>query len=498
MGVRNGQQYLASLRDGRHVIYDGRRVEDVAAEPGLGTTARAVAQFYAFQSRPENAEVMTFATPEGGRAGMAFREARTKEDLRRRAAAYAAWAEATCGFMGRSPDYMNTLLTTLGSVSPLLAAIDPQLVRRARELYLDARDRDLCYTHTFAEPFKVVPSPPEEPAPSCRVVAETREGIVLRGARALATLAPFANMNFDLPGGAQAERDGVPYLCGFVTPVAAPGLRWVCRDKLGCDRAHAESPLAARLDEMDCVALFEDCLIPWDCVYLFAPLAAETPAMGFVMAGLQHHVLIRSIAKARFLVGLGHLIAESSRVNRFINVQERLGEMVCWLRTLEAFAVAAVADAYREPATGVYHPNPQTTEVAGIWCAQFFPKLVSHVLDLGGSRHMATTQQRTLEMLGDLAEQHFRGDGPSASENVALFRLAWEVAGSTWGSRQDLYERFHFGDATLRKVGGYLRFDPSQAVAMVRRILTVPPSPDEVFPTPVARAADVPGEVVHD
>jgi 4-hydroxyphenylacetate 3-monooxygenase len=443
---------------------------------------------------------MTFRTPEGGRAGMAFKEAHTKDDLRQRAAAYAAWAEITCGFMGRSPDYMSTLLTTLGSVSPLLAEVDPLLERRARDLYLDARDRDLCYTHTFAEPFKVVSAPSEPPARSCRVVAESSEGLVISGTRSLATLAPFANMNFDLPGGAWYERDGTPYLCGFVTPVDAPGLRWVCRDKMGGDRAHVDSPLAARLDEMDCVAIFEDCLIPWNYVYMFAPLSVETPTMDFVMAGLQHHVLIRSIAKARFLVGLANLIAESSGVNKFINVQERLGEMICWVRTLEAFAVAAVEDAYLEPALGIYHPNPQTTEVAGLWCAQMFPKMVGHVLDLGGSRHVSAPQQRTVELLGELAEQHFRGNGSSASETIGLFRLAWEVAGSTWGSRQDLYERFHFGDATLRKVGGYLRFDPSQAVAMVRRILTIPPGPDEVFPMSSARNAEAVSEeeVVHD
>jgi aromatic ring hydroxylase len=499
MGIRNGQQFLASLLDDRQVIYDGRRVEDVVNAPGLSMTARAVAQFYDFQSLPENAELMTFKTPEGGLAGMAFKEARTKDDLRQRAAAYAAWAETTCGFMGRSPDYMNTLLTTLGSVSPLLAEVDPRLASRARGLYLDARDRDLCYTHTFAEPFKVVPAPSEQPERPCRVVTESSEGLVITGARALATLAPFANMNFDLPGGAWYERDGTPYLCGFVTQVAAPGLRWICRDKMGGDRSHSDSPLAARLDEMDCVAIFEDCLIPWENVYMFAPLSVETPAMEFVMAGLQHHVLVRSIAKARFLVGLATLIAESSRVNQFINIQERLGEMVCWLRTLEAFAVAAVEDAYFEPVTGVYHPNPQTTEVAGIWCAQMFPKMVDHLLDIGGSRHVAATQQRTVELLGDLAEQHFRGSGASASETVGLFRLAWEVAGSTWGSRHDLYERFHFGDATLRKVGGYLRFDSSEAVAMVRRILTVPPRPGEVFPvsSPAATAAGSQEEVVH-
>jgi aromatic ring hydroxylase len=300
-------------------------------------------------------------------------------------------------------------------------------------------------------------------------------------------------MNFDLPGGAFHERSGAPYVCGFVVPVAAKGLRWVCRDKMGGDRAHGDSALSARLDEMDCVAVFDDCLIPWSAVYFFAPASVDVPGMDFVLAGLQHHVLVRSIAKTRFLIGLAHLIAESSRVNQFINVQERLGEMVCFLRALEAFAVAAVADAVLDERTQTYYPNPRTTEIAGVWTAQMYPKMVSCVLDLGGSRYVAATQLRTIDLLGDLAEQHFRGGGESAKDNIALFRLAWEVAGSTWGARQDLYERFHFGDATLRKVGGYLRFDPSAAVSMVRRVLTTPPHPDEVFPIPSIDRGDAHG-----
>ncbi len=482
MGVRNGAQYLDSLKDDRLIIYDGRPVGSVADEPGLRNTAKVVAQFYDFQTSAENLDSMTYCTADGERVGMAFKEARTKDALRQRAVAYGLWAEVTCGFMGRSPDYMNSFLSTLGSVSVLLSDVDPQLGERARNIYLEARSRDLCYTHTFAEPFKVLPAPPHEPAPACIVVRETDDGLVIRGARALATLAPFANMNFDLPGGAACRHNDIPYLCGFVTPVAAPGLRWICRDKH--DVNHTDSRLAARLDEMDCVAIFDDCLIPWSSVYMFVPLSAALPGFDYVMSVLQHHVLIRSIAKTRFVLGLAHLIAESSRVNQFINVQERLGEMVCWLRTLEAFAVAAVEDAVFEERSQIFYPNPRTTEVAGIWAAQLYPRMISHLLDLGGSRHVSTTQERTLDLLGDLAEQHFRGDSTDAKENIALFRLAWEVAGSTWGARQDLYERFHFGDATLRKVGGYLRFDRSQAVEMVRRILSSPLQSDAIFPVP--------------
>ena len=55
MGLRTGAAYLAALKDKRHIVYDGKRVDDVTAEPGFRHTAHAVAQYYDFQNLPEAA-----------------------------------------------------------------------------------------------------------------------------------------------------------------------------------------------------------------------------------------------------------------------------------------------------------------------------------------------------------------------------------------------------------------------------------------------------------
>ena len=50
--------------------------------------------------------------------------------------------------------YMNTLLATLGSISPLLADVESSLGQRARDLYDHAREQDLFVT-TGIEPVDV-------------------------------------------------------------------------------------------------------------------------------------------------------------------------------------------------------------------------------------------------------------------------------------------------------------------------------------------------------
>jgi hypothetical protein len=193
MGLRTGTEYLAGLRDSRQIIYDGRRIEDITTEPGFRHTARAVAQYYDFQHLPEVQDLVSYETPDGDRAHLSFIEPRCKEDLRRRAAAFAAWAEVTCGHMGRSPDYMNACLMAVGAARPHWGAKDPVLGKRAYEQYLDARRRDLCYTHTFVQAHTDRFKPATEQKSTLRVVRETAGGLVVAGAKAVGTLAPYAD-----------------------------------------------------------------------------------------------------------------------------------------------------------------------------------------------------------------------------------------------------------------------------------------------------------------
>lgn len=72
MGLRTGAEYLAALRDGRQIIYDGQPLDDVTTTPGFRHTARAVAQYYDFQHLPEVRDLVTYETPDGDRVHLSF------------------------------------------------------------------------------------------------------------------------------------------------------------------------------------------------------------------------------------------------------------------------------------------------------------------------------------------------------------------------------------------------------------------------------------------
>ena len=83
--MRTGEDYLASLRDGREVYIQGERVADVTAHRAFRNSVASAAYLYDFQSTPEQVEKMTFVSPStGGRVNRAWQLPATYEELGRR------------------------------------------------------------------------------------------------------------------------------------------------------------------------------------------------------------------------------------------------------------------------------------------------------------------------------------------------------------------------------------------------------------------------------
>src|SRR5690242_11399745 len=110
MAVRSGREFIDGLRRApREVWAAGRRIDDVTADPVFKRPVQAVAALYDLQVSPEHRDAMTHA--DGGETyGMSFLTPKSHDDLIRRRLAMQVWAEASFGMLGRSPDFLNTVL----------------------------------------------------------------------------------------------------------------------------------------------------------------------------------------------------------------------------------------------------------------------------------------------------------------------------------------------------------------------------------------------------
>src|SRR5438876_9490348 len=274
MGARTGRQYIKGLRDQqREVWLGGERVDDVTTHPGLARGVRAIAALYDLQHDPKLRDEMTYplTTPDE-RAGLSFIIPRTRDELERRRVMMLHWARATCGMMGRSPDFMNVTFAAWAAAEGYFAQGRPEFGENMRRYYEYIRENDLTLTHSLINlqrsrnasgVFNL------EQGTALSVVRETDAGVVVRGARILATLGPMSDeIAVYSPRVARHTEKHSPFALHSAIPCGTPGLRFLCRESFDLGRSHFDHPLGSRFEEMDCVVFFDDVLVPWERVLL--------------------------------------------------------------------------------------------------------------------------------------------------------------------------------------------------------------------------------------
>jgi 4-hydroxyphenylacetate 3-monooxygenase len=65
-GAMTGKRYIESLRDGREVWLDGKRVDDVTTHPAFKDMVQAMADVYDLQNSDQYRDEMTYVDPESG------------------------------------------------------------------------------------------------------------------------------------------------------------------------------------------------------------------------------------------------------------------------------------------------------------------------------------------------------------------------------------------------------------------------------------------------
>ena len=235
MAVRTGKQFLEGLRDGREVWLEGERVADVATHPKMRRMAETLAGIYDLQHSPDLQEKMTFKSPTSGEpVALSYLVPENQGDLLRRRGALEVVAESCHGMLGRTPDYVNIQLTASKQMADFFGQNDPQFTSRLREYHEYVRERDLCLTHAFGHPQvnrSVGLSELPDPYVAVGVVDTCAEGVVVRGAKNLATLAPFSDEIFapvyrPLRPDVTEDRK---YCIGFSVPSNIKGLKYICR-----------------------------------------------------------------------------------------------------------------------------------------------------------------------------------------------------------------------------------------------------------------------------
>ncbi|MYL60325.1 4-hydroxyphenylacetate 3-monooxygenase, partial [Virgibacillus halodenitrificans] len=123
MPAINGNEYKKRIEQLQAEIWiDGTQVKgNIFEHPAWKGIIKSQGALYDLQFEPKLKDIMTYSSPlSDEQVGMSYLQPKTKEDLVKRREMIQQWALASNGMMGRSPDYMNTVLMALASSAGFL------------------------------------------------------------------------------------------------------------------------------------------------------------------------------------------------------------------------------------------------------------------------------------------------------------------------------------------------------------------------------------------
>ncbi|MGD9881132.1 MAG: 4-hydroxyphenylacetate 3-hydroxylase family protein [Reyranella sp.] len=480
MGARTGSQFLEGLRRTKREIWvDGERIDDVTGHPRLRGGAESLAAM--FDRQHAYAAECLYTDPKSGQpTNVSHMMPRSRDELRQRHAGLVRLSEGSMGIMGRTPDYMNMKFAAFASAPRVWAGADGRNARGAENLVRFQRhlaEADIALTHTIIQPTtdKRTDSRILGNKVTIRKVGETADGIIVRGARVLATLAPYADEQTVYPG-MPIPSGATDYALAFAIPLDTPGLKFLCRDSASAPGADPfDKPLSSRFDEQDAFCIFDDVVVPWDRVFIDGDVEIYNSMRdtGYATSMVTQST-IRALTKLEFAYGLATRMAELIG-DHSPATTEMLGEMACYVR-MTANAVELSLEQARERADGIWFPNGAALEPMRAMLPVWMPR-VAEIITLIGSHNLLTTPSRAQlddPALRPLIDEMLGGaDGVPADERAAVFRLAWDFVGSTLAGRGFLYERFYLTSAARNKQMLHTRlFDRSRPRALLDDMLS--------------------------
>ena len=221
-----GAEYLESIRDGREIWIYGERVKDVTTHPAFRNTARMIARLYDALHDPARQAVLTTPTDTGtgGFTHKFYKATRNAEELVGARDAIAEWARVTYGWVGRSPDYKAAFLATLGANASYYAPYD----ENARRWYKKVNDEVSFVNHAIVNP----PVDRDKPLDEVKdvymhVEEETDAGLIVSGAKVVATTSTLTHFNFIANNGALPIKTK-PFAFVCMVPTDSKGVKLLC------------------------------------------------------------------------------------------------------------------------------------------------------------------------------------------------------------------------------------------------------------------------------
>jgi 4-hydroxyphenylacetate 3-monooxygenase len=472
-----GNEYIKRIDALNNEVWiDGQKVTGKISEhPAFDGVMKSKALLFDLQKDPVNKDLLTFSTPLMKEVGFSFQQPKSLNDLKKRRLATQFWARTNAGLLGRSPDYVNTGIMSFGVGHQLFEKKDRQFGHNIRNIYEKAMEKDLTFTHTFINPQVNRSAGYYEESDSqiiaAKIVKENTDGIVIKGARLLSTQGGITDEILVIPSGGNFIDES--YIYAFIIPSNTPGLKFLCRETFSYNDSFFNHPLGTRFEEMDTVVVFDNVLVPWENVFLYKDydIAFSMFNETNFYTMLLYQAVSRMIVKTEFILGLSETIIDAINIREFQHVKDKGSEIIVALEIVKALQLSSEVQA-KENKWGTLVPDTNPLNAAINYYPRIYPRLVEIIQLLSGSGLISLPTDKDFQSpIRQYLDDYLQGANSSAKERVKIFRLAWDLCMSPFGTRQTQFERFFFGDPIRLAMGLYNSYPKNDYTEYIKDFL---------------------------
>jgi 4-hydroxyphenylacetate 3-monooxygenase len=483
--LRTGDEYRASLRDGRVVWYAGERIDDVTTHPATAGGIDRLAALFDLQHDPEHRDVMTYVREDGERVTRAWQLPRTQQDLCAKRVMGELCSRQTLGMFGRQFDNIAWTMLGLGAYEHLFMADNPELGANIARYIRYAQDNNIMIGGIVADPqgarakekWSIGERVPlknhgevDRLPPLLRIVEQRDDGIVIAGAKIVGTVIPQADELIILtqPGVSPEES----FWCTL--PVNSEGLHVVLRQALAAvDSTHAH-PLASLGEEQDCLIILDNVFVPMERVF-----SIGNPALpmeyGDIGAGEHWSTLLRMCVKAELLVALAQMVIDAVGTARVAKVREELADLILYAQ-IQRSLVQSAQDYAITTESGVVWPQVDFVTAGRVYGVGLYGAMLGKIRELAGQGPLMIFSNKDFSnpQLGPLLSQVTEGFDMVSEQKNALMALVWDITSDGFGMRMDYFERLNGYPLFFLKERLFGEYDRTAGVEFLAGFLGLP------------------------
>jgi 4-hydroxybutyryl-CoA dehydratase/vinylacetyl-CoA-Delta-isomerase len=433
MAVRTREEYIESLRKQKPNVYmDGERIENLVDHPAFRTGIDSVGVTYELSNDPNYLHLSRVKSPIIGEEISRWTHImQNEEDAISKTRLMQALGEYLCPCSYRC---------ITGDVLAAAFAVSYEIDKNHKtsyhqnvlEIVKEAQKNDWVIGGGLISPkgdrSKGVTGQ-SDPDMYLHVVEKKADGIVVKGAKAHSTAAPYTNML------CVEEMELVPeYFVGFFTPLDAEGITFICKaPHAPKEPKKLENPLSSRFGgHVESMIVFDNVFVPWERVFMCGEMEGVATFGTILGASHMWHKCMCRWANMDLSIGATALIADFNGVGNAPHIVDALYEMAMDAEMLRSCAVAASVEGWRHE-SGVFTPRLAPVATGKVFAAKKLGEDRYYMQDAAGGlvATMASERDYLSPMLGKYLEKYYKGrDGVPTIDRVRAFKLIEDLTAS--------------------------------------------------------------------